>query len=203
MDALIVDSMVDSGVPGREENVETVTARQKHTSEILTCPLGCVGVRSCTYLREPSLFSLHPSYLPVASKFCCCSCQCEKDFSTTLKNEVLSLILFYGRQRDPAFSNSVEHPSVQEMIQCATECYWNLKVEQLRMDSSSQMFVPSKDDTRILPPCFHRTLRGIKAIASQMRLVEDNELKRMLDEVDRREEEEEEEKIKALEESMK
>ncbi len=104
------------------------------------------------------------------------------------------MISFYGRQRDPAFSNSVEHPSVQEMIQCATECYWNLKVEQLGMDSSSQMFVPSKDDTRILPPCFHRTLRGIKAIASQMRLVEDNEIKRMLDEVDRREEEEEEEK---------
>jgi hypothetical protein len=25
MDTLIVDSMVDSGVPGREENVETVT----------------------------------------------------------------------------------------------------------------------------------------------------------------------------------
>jgi hypothetical protein len=59
------------------------------------------------------------------------------------------------------------------------------------MDSSSQMCVPSKDDTRILPPCFHRTLRGIKKIASQMRLVEDNEIKRMLDEVDRREEEEE------------
>jgi hypothetical protein len=127
----------------------------------------------------------------------------QKDFSTTVKNEVLSLISFYGRRRDLAFSNSVEHPSVQEMIQCATECYWNLKVEQLRMDSSSQMFVPSKDDTRILPPCFHRTLRGIKAIASQMRLVEDNEIKRMLDEVDRREEEEEEEKVKALEESMK
>jgi hypothetical protein len=70
------------------------------------------------------------------------------------------------------------------------------------MDLSSQMFVPSKDDTRILPPFFHRTLRGIKAIALQMRLVEDNEIKRMLDEVDRREEEEEEEKIKALEESM-
>jgi hypothetical protein len=62
---------------------------------------------------------------------------------------------------------------------------------------------PAKDDTRILPPCFHRTLRGIKAIASRMRLVEDNEIKRMLDEVDRREEEEEEEKIKALEEFMK
>ena len=200
MDALIVDSMVDSGVIGREENVETVTAQQKHMSEILTCPLGCVGVRSCTYLREPSFFSLHPSYLPVASKFCRCSCQCEEDFSTTVKNEVLSLISFYGRRRDPAFSNSVEHPSVQEMIQCATECYWNLKVEQLR--TSSEMFVPSKDDTRILPPCFHRTLRGIKAIASQMRQVEDNEIKRMLDEVDRREEEEEEEKIKALEESM-
>jgi hypothetical protein len=166
MDTLIVDSMVDSGVPGREENVETVRARQKHTSEILTCPLGCVVVRSCTYLREPSLFSLHPSYLPVASKFCRCSCQCKKDFSTTVKNEVLSLISSYGRRRDLAFSNSVEHPSVQEMIQCATECYWNLKVEQLRMDSSSQMFVPSKDNTRILPPCFHRTLRGIKAIAS-------------------------------------
>jgi hypothetical protein len=89
------------------------------------------------------------------------------------------------------------------MIQCATECYWNLKVEQLRMDSLSQMFVPSKDDTRILIPCFHRKLRGIKAIASQMRLVEDNEIKRMLDEVDRREEEEEEEKINVLEESMK
>jgi hypothetical protein len=208
MDTLILDSMVDSGVPGREENVETVTTRQEHTSEILTCPLGCVGVRSCTYLREPSLFSLHPSYLPMASKFCHCSCQCEKDFSTTVKNEVLSLISFYGHQRDPAFSNSVEHPSVQEMIQCATECYWNLKVEQLRMKLSSQkesqqVFVPSKDDTRILPPCFHRTLRGIKAIASQMRLVEDNEIKRMLDEVDRREEEEEEEKIKTLEESMK
>jgi hypothetical protein len=48
-----------------------------------------------------------------------------------------------------------------------------------------------------------KTLRGIKAIASQMRLVEDNEIKRMLDEVDRREEEEEKEKIKALEDSMK
>jgi hypothetical protein len=36
-----------------------------------------------------------------------------------------------------------------------------------------------------------------------MRLVEDNEIKRMLDEVHRREEEEEEEKIEALEESMK
>jgi hypothetical protein len=33
------------------------------------------------------------------------------------------LISFYGCQRDPAFSNSVEHPSVQEMIKCATECY--------------------------------------------------------------------------------
>jgi hypothetical protein len=154
------------------------------------------------------LFSLHPSYLPVASKFCRCSCKCEKDFSTTVKNEVLSLLSFYGRQRDPAFSNSVEHPSVQEMIQCATECYWNLKVEQLRMKSlsqkeSQQVFVPSKDDTRILPPCFHRTLRGIKAIASRMRLVGDNEIKRMLNEVYRSEEEEEEEKIKALEESMK
>jgi hypothetical protein len=59
-----------------------------------------------------------------------------------------------------------------------------------------------KDTSTMLPPCFHRTLRGIKAIASQMRLVEDNEIKRMLDEVDRREGEEEEEKIKALEESM-
>jgi hypothetical protein len=76
-------------------------------------------------------------------------------------------------------------------------------VEQLRIDSLSQMFVPSKDNTRILPPCFHPTLRGIKVIASQMRLVEDNEIKRMLDEVDRREEEEEEGKIKTLEESMK
>jgi hypothetical protein len=82
------------------------------------------------------------------------------------------------------------------MIQCATECYWNLKVEQLG-------FVPYKDNTRILPPCFHRTLREIKVIASQMRLVEDNEIKRILDEVDRREEEEEEEKLKELEESMK
>jgi hypothetical protein len=208
MDTLIVDSMVDSGVPGREENVKMVTTRQKHTSEILTCPLGCVGVRSCTYLPEPSLFSLHPSYLPVASKFCRCSCQCKKDFSTTVKNEVLSLISFYGRRRDPAFSNSVEHPSVQEMIQCATDCYLNLKVEELQMESSSQkeskqVFIPLKDDTRIRPPCFHRTLRGLKAIALRMRLVEDNEIKRMLDEVDRREEEEEEEKIKALEESMK
>jgi hypothetical protein len=66
-----------------------------------------------------------------------------------------------------------------------------------------QVSVPSKDDTRILPPCFYQTLRGIKAIASRMRLVKDNEIKRMSDEVDRREEEEEEEKIKALEESMK
>jgi hypothetical protein len=200
MDTLIVDSMVDFGVQGREENVDTATTGQKHTSESLTCPLGCVGVRSCTYLREPSLFSLHPSYLAVASKFCGCSCQCKKDFSSMVKNEVLSLISFYGRRRDPAFSNSVEHPSVQEMIQCATVCYWNLKVEQLRMESSrkelQQVFVPAKDDTRILSPCFHRTLRGIKAIASWMRLVEDNEIKRMLDELDRREEEEEEEKKK-------
>jgi hypothetical protein len=69
--------------------------------------------------------------------------------------------------------------------------------------TAHRLFVPSKDDTRILSPCFHRTIRGIKAIASQMRLVEDNKIKRMLDKVDRREEEEEEEKIKALEESMK
>jgi hypothetical protein len=65
------------------------------------------------------------------------------------------------------------------------------------------VFVPGNDDTRILLPCFHWTLKGIKAIASRMRLVEDNEIKRMLDEEDRREEEEEEEKIKAIEESMK
>jgi hypothetical protein len=140
--------MVDFGVQGREENIDTLTTGQKHTSESLTCPLGCVGVRSCTYLQEPSLFSLHPSYPPVASKFCGCSCQCKKDFSSTVKNEVLSLISFYGRRRDPAFSNSVEHPSVQEMIQCATVCYWNLKVEQLRMESSlkesQQVFVPQK-----------------------------------------------------------
>jgi hypothetical protein len=36
-----------------------------------------------------------------------------------------------------------------------------------------------------------------------MRLVEDNEIMRRLDEVDRREEEEVEEKLKAMEESMK
>jgi hypothetical protein len=116
------------------------------------------------------------------------------------------LISFYGCRRDPAFSNSVEHPSVQEMIQCATVCYWNLKVEQLRKESrneSQQTFLPGNDNTRILPPCFHRTLKGITAIASRMRLVEDNEIKRMLDEVDRREEEAEEDRIKALVESTK
>jgi hypothetical protein len=36
-----------------------------------------------------------------------------------------------------------------------------------------------------------------------MRLVEDNKIKQMLDEVDRREEEEEEDRIKALVESTK
>jgi hypothetical protein len=111
-----------------------------------------------------------------------------------VKNEMLSLITAYGRRKNPAFSNSVCHPSVEEMIECATVCYWTLQVEQL-MDSRTQ-FVPKEDDTRILPRCFHRTLRGITAIASQMRLVEDKEIKRMLDEVDKKEEEEEEDKIK-------
>jgi hypothetical protein len=63
-------------------------------------------------------------------------------------------------------------------------------MESSSQKESQQVSVPSKDNTRIFPPCFHRTLRGIKAIASRMRLVEDNEIKRMLDEVDRREEEE-------------
>jgi hypothetical protein len=180
------------------------TSCRRHTSESQTCPLGCIGVRTCTYLREPSLFSHQPSYLPLSSKFCGCSCNCEKDFSSKVKNEVLSLISFYGRRRDPAFSNSVEHPSVQEMFQCATVCYWNLKVDQLRMESgkeAQQVSLPGKDDTLRLPPCFHRTLKGITAIASRMRLVEDKEIRRMLDEVDRKEEEEEEDKIRAWKES--
>jgi hypothetical protein len=70
----MVNSMVDSVAQGIEE-----------TSESLTFPLGCVGVRSCTFLGEPSLFSHRPSYLPVASKFCGCSCHCEKDFSSKVK----------------------------------------------------------------------------------------------------------------------
>ncbi len=70
------------------------------------------------------------------------------------------------------------------------------------MDSRTQL-VPKEGDTRILPRCFHRTLRGITAIASQMRLVEDKEIKRMLDEVDKKEEEEEEDKIKVLNDSMR
>jgi hypothetical protein len=160
------------------------------------------------YVPPGAKFVFPPTVLPTRGiQMCGCSCQCERDFSTTVKTEVLSLISFYGRRRGPAFSNSVEHPSVQEMIECATVCYWNLKVEQLQMESSrkelQQVLVPGNDDTRILPPCFHRTLKGIKAIASRMRLVEDNEIKRILNEVDRRKEEEEEEKMKALEESMK
>ena len=160
------------------------------------CTLGCVGVFTCTYLREPSLFSNRPSYLPAASKFCGSSCSCEKDFSSKVKNEVLSLITVNGRQRDPAFSNSVQHPTVEEMIQCATMCYWALRFDQLGL-------VPDHDDTRLLPPCFHRTLRGITAIASQMRLVEDKEIKSMLNEVDRQEKEEEEEKFIVWKEWMR
>jgi hypothetical protein len=68
-------------------------------------------------------------------------------------------------------------------------------------NESHQAFLPGNDNTRIRPPCFHRTLKGITAIASRMRLVEDNAIKRILDEVDRREEEAEEDKIKALVES--
>jgi hypothetical protein len=74
-------------------------------------------------------------------------------------------------------------------------------VEQLK-DSRTQ-FVPKKDNTRILPRCFHRTLRGITAIASERRLVKDKEIKWMMDEVDKKEEKEEEDKIKVLKDSMR
>jgi hypothetical protein len=145
-------------------------------SEYFRCPLGCAEVLlSCTYHRQPSLFSDEPSYLPTASKFCRSACSCEKDFSMKVKNEMLSLFTVYGCRKDPTFSNSVCHPSVEEMIECATVCYWTLKVEQLK-DSRTQ-FVPKKDNTRILPRCFHRTLRGITAIASERRLVKDKEIK--------------------------
>jgi hypothetical protein len=61
MDTLMVNSMVDSVAQGIEE-----------TSESLTFPLGCVGVRSCTFLGEPSLYPTdrrtypwHPSFVVV------------------------------------------------------------------------------------------------------------------------------------------
>jgi hypothetical protein len=85
-------------------------------SEYIACPLGCVGVLSCTYHGQHSLFSDKPSYIPKGSKFCRSACSCEKDFSMKVKNEMLSLITAYGRRKNPAFSNSVCHPSVEEMI---------------------------------------------------------------------------------------
>jgi hypothetical protein len=86
------------------------------------------------------------------------------------------------------------------MIESATMCYWALKVEQLQMNPHNGL-VPKHADTRLLPPCFHRTLRGTTFLAEKMRLVEDNEIRRMLDEADRREDEEEDDKIKVLKES--
>ena len=126
------------------------------------CPLRCVEVLSWTYHQKSILFSDNTSFLPISSKFYDSCCSCEKDFSMNVTNEVLSLIV-----------SSVCCPSAQEMIDCTTTCYWGLRMELLEMYSKERL-IPNLDDKRCLPPCFHRTLLGIPAIASQMRLAEDD-----------------------------
>jgi hypothetical protein len=83
------------------------------------------------------------------------------------------------------------------MTKCATLCYWDLRVEQLQIYSNKGL-VPNHDDTRLLPPCFHRTLRGTMTIASHMRMVEDKGIMQMLDKVDIQEKEEEDDKLEIL-----
>jgi hypothetical protein len=63
-------------------------------------------------------------------------------------------------------------PSKDDSIACATEADWELKDGRLQSSYTKRLVVNSSE-TKCPPPCFQGMLRGITAVARQIRVFED------------------------------